>query len=57
MPALVMNRHVPGQAVAHKFGPGPDPELGEDLAQVVVDRARTEVEPGGDVPVGQAFRD
>jgi hypothetical protein len=45
------------QAVAHQFRPGSDAKLGEDLAQVVVDRTRTEVEPCGDVPVGQALGD
>jgi len=42
-----------GQAVAHEFGAGRDAELGEDLMQVVVNRARAEVELRGDVPVGQ----
>jgi len=33
---------------------GADAELGEDLAQVVLDRARADEQPGADLRVGQA---
>jgi len=32
-----------------------DPELAEDFAQVVVDGARADEQPGGDLLVGEAF--
>src|ERR1700755_63570 len=37
-----------------QFDPGADAELHEDVAHVVVDRARAQVELGGDLAVGGA---
>src|SRR5215472_4041153 len=54
-PALA--RALVGQAVAYEFGAGRDAELGEDLMQVVVDRAWAEEQLRGDVAVGQAAGD
>ncbi len=34
---------------------GADAELGEDLAQVVLDRARADEQPGADLRIGQAI--
>src|ERR1039458_3088801 len=38
-----------------QFGAGGDAEFAEDLAQVVVDRAGAEIQPRGDVAVGQTL--
>jgi terpene synthase-like protein len=38
-----------------EFAAGPDSELGEDLAQVVLHMARAEEQPGTDLGVGQAL--
>src|SRR6478672_8684609 len=40
-----------------QLGPGRDAELAEHVAQVEVDGARAEEQPGRDVPVGQALPD
>src|SRR6516162_7193678 len=50
-------RAGPGQAVAHQFGARGDAELGEDLTQVIVDGAWTEVQLRSDLAVGQAVGD
>ena len=42
--------------MADELATGRDAELSEYLAQVVLDRARTEEQLGGDLAVGQALR-
>src|SRR5262249_32423752 len=42
---------------AHQLGAGGDAQLLEDLAQVVVDRARAQEQLGGDLPVRCALAD
>ena len=41
----------------HRLDPVAQAELGQDPADVGLDRAFAEIEPGGDAPVGQAARD
>src|SRR5262249_47750396 len=48
------SRRAPAEAHMPEFGAGRDPQLREDLAQVVVDRARAEEELCPDLAVGQA---
>ena len=42
---------------AGQLDPGPDAELGEDVAQVRVHRVRGNVQPLGDLTVGRALGD
>jgi hypothetical protein len=54
-PFGVTSGAVRGQAGPDQFGARCDAELGEDLAQVVFDRARAEEQMGGDLAIGQAL--
>src|SRR5262245_33520133 len=40
-----------------ELGPAGDVQLAEDLAQVVLDGAGADEQPGGDLPVGQVLGD
>src|SRR5215471_20247007 len=53
--ATASSRRAPAEAHTREVGPGSDPKLGEDFAQVIVDRAWAEEELCPDLAVGQAL--